>query len=249
MIDTHCHLEACEEPLDTLVANAREAGVERMLAIGMTDDSCRGAIAAAIAHDEVFVSAGRHPHETKAWDGWADASLRDLASSPEVRAIGETGLDYKRDYAPRDDQRNAFVAQMQIARELGKPLVIHTRFAADDTLALLAEHADGLDVIIHCFSLTDHLDECIARGYYCSFAGNVTYPKAVELQDAAKRVPDELLLVETDAPFLTAQRWRGKPNEPAKVTATAEFLAELRGIDYQRLESIVSENAARLFGW
>jgi TatD DNase family protein len=249
MIDTHCHLEACDVPLDALLGHAREAGVERMLAIGMTDQTCRGAIAAANAHEEVLVSAGRHPHESEGWSDADLASLRELASDPSVRAIGETGLDYKRDYAPRDDQRNAFVAQIGLARELGKPLVIHTRSATDDTLALLDELGQGIPTIIHCFSLTDNVSDCIERGYYCSFAGNVTYPKATDLQQAAEQIPDELLLVETDAPFLTAQRWRGRPNEPAKVTATAEFLAELRGTSYDRLETVVSENSARLFNW
>jgi TatD DNase family protein len=127
--------------------------------------------------------------------------------------------------------------------------VVHTREAAEDTLELLALHADGRPVIIHCFSLSDHVEECVERGYYCSFAGNVTYPKARELQRAAAAVPDDLLLVETDAPFLSPQARRGKPNEPAFVTRTAEFVAELRGTTYEALERTVGANAARLFGW
>jgi TatD DNase family protein len=138
---------------------------------------------------------------------------------------------------------------MELARELGRPLVIHTRSAADDTLDLLARHAEGVDVIIHCFSLTDRVDECVERGYFCSFAGNVTYPKAKDLQAAAERVPDELLLVETDAPFLSPQKRRGKPNEPANVTQTADYVAQLRGSSYAEVESIVAANSARLFGW
>ncbi|MEX0993323.1 MAG: TatD family hydrolase [Solirubrobacterales bacterium] len=249
MIDTHCHLNACEQPVAELVDNARDAGVRRMLAIGMTNDSCRHALGTAAKHNEVFVAIGRHPHETEGWDDGDLVSLHELAVDPRARAIGETGLDYKRDYAPRSDQRAAFIAQMELATELDRPLVIHTRFAADDTLALLDRHAAGPDVIIHCFSLTDHVDVCIERGYYCSFAGNVTYPKATELHDAAMRVPDDLLLVETDAPFLAPQRWRGRPNEPARVVATAEFLAELRGTTYDNVEQVVERNAARLFGW
>ncbi len=138
---------------------------------------------------------------------------------------------------------------MELAREARIPLVVHTREAADDTLELLAKHADGVEVIIHCFSLSDQLDECIERGYYCSFAGNVTYPKATDLQEAAARVPDELILVETDAPFLSPQERRSKPNEPAFVTSTAGFLAELRGTPLHAMESILDGNAARLFGW
>jgi len=220
-----------------------------MLAIGMTGDSCRHALAAADRHDEVYASMGRHPHESAGFDDAAWAELEELSRHAKARAIGETGLDYKRDYSPRPDQRRAFIAQMELAQELDRPLVIHTRFAADDTLDLLARHADGRPVIIHCFSLTDHVEECVERGYYCSFAGNVTYPKATDLQRAAAEVPEELLLVETDAPFLSPQERRSKPNEPAFVTRTAEFVAELRGTTYEALERTVSANAARLFGW
>jgi TatD DNase family protein len=249
MVDTHCHLDHCEGPVPQIVTRARDAGVARMLAIGMTGDSCRHALAAADAHEEVYASIGRHPHESEGFDDVALAELEELSRHDRARAIGETGLDYKRDYSPRPDQERAFLAQIELARELGRPLVIHTREAADDTLDLLARHADGLDVIIHCFSLTDRVEECVERGYYCSFAGNVTYPKATDLQKAAERVPDELLLVETDAPYLSPQRKRGKPNEPANVAATAEAVAELRGTSYDELDSVVTANAARLFGW
>jgi TatD DNase family protein len=249
MVDTHCHLDVCEQPVPHLVSHARAAGVDRMLAIGMTGDSCRHALAAADRHDEVYASMGRHPHESEGFDESARAELAELSRHAKARAIGETGLDYKRDYSPRPDQRRAFIAQMELAQELDRPLVIHTRFAADDTLDLLARHADGRHVIIHCFSLTDHVEECVERGYYCSFAGNVTYPKATDLQRAAAEVPEELLLVETDAPFLSPQERRSKPNEPAFVTRTAEFVAELRGTTYEALERTVSANAARLFGW
>jgi TatD DNase family protein len=249
MVDTHAHLDHCEAPVPQLVSHARKAGVERVMAIGMTGDSCRHALAAADDHEEVYACIGRHPHESAGFDAAALAELEELSAHPKARAIGETGLDFKRDYSPRDDQQRAFVAQMELARTLGRPLVIHTREAADDTLDLLARHADGHPVIIHCFSLTDRVDECVERGYYCSFAGNVTYPKATDLQRAAAAVPDDLLLVETDAPFLSPQPRRGKPNEPAFVTQTAEFVAELRGSSYESLERVVSANAARLFGW
>jgi TatD DNase family protein len=249
MVDTHCHLDHCEAPVAHVVTRAREAGVDRIMAIGMTGDSCRHALAAAGKHDEVYACIGRHPHESADFDGGGLDELEQLCADPKARAIGETGLDYKRDYSPREDQRRAFVAQMELAQALKRPLVIHTRSAAEDTLELLARHADGVPVIIHCFSLTDHLDACLERGYYCSFAGNVTYPKATDLQRAAAAVPDELLLVETDAPYLAPQAKRGKTNEPAFVTKTAGFLTELRGTPYDELEAIVAANAARLFGW
>jgi TatD DNase family protein len=164
-------------------------------------------------------------------------------------AVGETGLDYFRDSAPPEDQQRAFAAHAGLARELSLPLVIHTRAADQDTFDLLGEHAEGLTVILHCFSMPDRVDEAVERGYLCSFAGNVTYPKASDLADAAERVPDELLLVETDSPYLSPQPMRGKPNEPANVVATAEFLAGLRDVPYVQLEATVERNAARVFGW
>jgi TatD DNase family protein len=249
MVDTHFHLDHIEAPPAHVVTRARQAGVARMLAIGMTGDSCRHALAAADRHDEVFVSVGRHPHESEGWDEAGLHELRELAAHPKARAIGETGLDYKRDYAPREHQSRSFVDQIELARELRRPLVVHTREAAGDTLDLLARHADGVPVIIHCFSLTDRVDECVARGYHCSFAGNVTYPKATDLQRAARAIPDELLLAETDAPFLSPQERRGKPNEPAYVGATARFLAELRGTTPDDMERLLDANAARLFKW
>jgi TatD DNase family protein len=249
MVDTHFHLDHIEAPPAHVVTRARRAGVERMLAIGMTGESCRHALDAADKYEEVHVSVGRHPHESEGWDGAGLAELRDLAQHGKARAIGEAGLDYKRDYAPRGDQRRSFMDQIELARELGRPLVVHTREAADDTLALLARHGDGVRTIIHCFSLTDRVEECVERGYYCSFAGNVTYPKATELHDAARVIPDQLLLAETDAPFLSPQERRGKPNEPAYVGATVRFLAELRGTTPDDMERLLDGNAARLFDW
>jgi TatD DNase family protein len=249
MVDTHFHLDHIEAPPAHVVTRARQAGVERMLAIGMTGESCRHALAAADKHGELFVSIGRHPHESEGWHAEGRAELRELSRHPKARAIGEAGLDYKRDYAPRSDQRRSFVDQIELARELGRPLVVHTRLAADDTIELLDRHGDGVAVIIHCFSLTDRVEECVERGWYCSFAGNVTYPKATDLQRAAREIPDELLLAETDSPFLSPQERRGKPNEPAYVGATVRFLAALRGRSEQEMEQLLDANAARLFAW
>jgi TatD DNase family protein len=250
MIDTHCHLDACDEPVDALVARAREAGVNRILAIGMNPESCQQALAAADEHDEVFVAIGRHPHESEGFDDGVLAELMRLSAHEKVRAIGETGLDYHRDYAPREDQMRAFESQIELAQELHLPLVVHTRDAVEDTFALLERRAaHGIPIIMHCFSLTDEVDECIGNGYYCSFAGNVTYPSAADLQQAAEKVPDELLLVETDAPFLAPQQHRGKPNEPAFVRSTAAFLAGVRGQSYEQLETVVQSNAEWIFRW
>jgi TatD DNase family protein len=217
--------------------------------VGIDNEAIPRALELADAHDEVFAIVGRHPNSAA---GFAPPDLepvRRAASHPKVVAIGETGLDYYRDYAPRDDQRLAFEAQIDLAREVGKPLVIHTRAAEEDTFTVLAERAGDVTVVMHCFSAADRLDECVERGYMCSFAGNVTYPKATDLQEAAARVPDQLLLVETDAPFLSPQPMRGQQNSPENVVHTARRVAELRGISYDDLERLVERNAARVFGW
>ena len=249
MIDSHTHLDHCEPPDAELVAAADGAGVRRLLTVGTTGASCRAALAAAEAFPQVYAAVGRHPHETAGFDDADLAELRALAAHERCAAIGETGLDYFRDRAPRPDQARAFAAQVGLARETDKALVIHTRAAEDDTLAVLREQATGLRVILHCFSMPDRLDECLAAGWWISFAGNVTYPKAAELADAAARVPLERLLVETDAPYLAPQAVRGQPNQPANVVHTARFVAERRNMAYEELEAAVEGTAAEVFGW
>jgi TatD DNase family protein len=242
VIDTHCHLEMCEGGL-------ADHGLARIATVGIDEAAVEQALALAEANDEVYAVVGRHPNSA---EGFSDGDLEPIARAaahPKAVAIGETGLDYYRDHAPHADQQRAFEAQIGLARELGKPLVIHTRAAEDDTLATLAAAGDGLTVVMHCFSMADRVAECVERGYMCSFAGNVTYPKATDLQDAVAQVPDELLLVETDAPFLSPQPMRGKPNAPRNVVHTARTLAELRGVSYEQLEQLVERNAARVFGW
>jgi len=249
VIDSHTHLDRSPGTDAELVAAAREAGLVRVLTVGTDTRSNHAAIAAAEAHDEVFAAVGRHPNDSTGYDDAVTAELRELAGHPKVLAIGETGLDDYRDYAPRADQERAFSAHMALAREVGKPLVIHTRAAEDDTIAMLDAEAQGLEVILHCFSMPDRLDECLERGWWISFAGNVTYPKAQDLAAAAERVPLDRILVETDAPYLTPQAVRKERNTPAFVVHTARFVAERRGIAYEELEAAVEANAARLFGW
>jgi TatD DNase family protein len=249
VIDSHTHLDRGPAPEAELVAGAREAGVRRILTIGMDSESCRAALRAAEAHEEVYAALGRHPNEATGYDDAVTAELRELAAHPRCLAIGETGLDDYRDYAPRADQERAFRAQIELAQELGKPLVIHTRAAEDDTIATLTEHARGLEVVLHCFSMPARLEECLDHGWWISFAGNVTYPKSADLAAAAERVPLDRLLVETDAPYLTPQLVRKERNRPAYVVHTARFVAERRGIAYEALEAAVEANAARLFGW
>jgi TatD DNase family protein len=248
VVDTHCHLDSCKPPDSELVERARAAGVTHLATVGMHDESIANALAAAHEFDDVVAIVGRHPHYTEGFGERDLAAIERAAADPRARAIGETGLDYFRDHAPHEDQRRAFEAQIDLAARSGLPLVIHTREAEEDTFALLAERAAELTVILHCFSAPSRVEECVERGYLCSFAGNVTYPKAVELQAAARELPEELLLVETDSPYLAPQPVRDKPNEPANVVQTARFVAELRGIDYEQLDAAVERNAARVFG-
>jgi TatD DNase family protein len=249
VIDSHTHLDSCAPPNDELVRTAGEAGVRRILTVGMDGESCRSALAAAEAFPQVYAAIGRHPNYATGFDDAALAEVEELGAHACCAAIGETGLDYYRDYAPRADQERAFHAQIDLARATGKPLVIHTRAAEDDTIATLRARADGVNVIMHCFSMPDRLEECLAEGWWISFAGNVTYPKAQDLAAAAERVPDDRLLVETDAPYLTPQVVRKERNQPAYVAHTAKFVAETRGVAYEDLEQVVERNAAGLFGW
>ncbi|HWI23193.1 MAG TPA: TatD family hydrolase [Baekduia sp.] len=249
MIDSHTHLDFCDEPNAALVKQARAAGVTRMLTIGTEPESCRAALTAAAEFDDVYAAVGRHPNAVEGFDIAALNEIEELARHEKCVAIGETGLDYYRQGAPPADQLHAFEGHIEIARALGKPLVVHTRAADDDTLSTLAERATGLAVIIHCFSMPDRLEECVEREYMISFAGNVTYKNSAELAAAAARVPDQQLLVETDAPYLTPQVVRKQRNRPEFVAHTAAFVAAQRGQSYEELEAIVDANAARLFGW
>ncbi|MBJ7519287.1 MAG: TatD family hydrolase [Solirubrobacteraceae bacterium] len=249
MIDSHTHLSSCAPDDAELVTAAREAGVRRILTVGMDEETWPQALAAADAFDEVYAALGRHPNMASGFDDAALTQLRDLAAHPKCRAIGETGLDFFRDTTPRADQERAFLAQIELAREVDKPLVIHTRAADDDTIATLRARADGVTVIMHCFSMPDRLDECLDQGWWISFAGNVTYKANAELAAAAARVPADRILVETDAPYLTAQAVRKERNQPAYVVHTAQFLAERRDETYAELEAAVERNAATVFGW
>jgi TatD DNase family protein len=249
VIDSHTHLALCDAPAAELVEAAVAAGVRRMLNIGIDGGSSRQALGAAEAFPQVFAAVGRHPNSATGFDENDAAELSALAEHPRCVAVGETGLDYHHDDATAEDQRRAFEAQIQIARRHDLPLVIHTRAAEDDTLTVLREQAGGVRVVLHCFSMPDRLDECLEAGYWISFAGNVTYPSASALAQAAARVPAGRLLVETDAPYLTPVPRRGKRNTPAGVVDTARFVADVRGVSYEQLEQEVESCAAELFGW
>jgi len=249
VIDSHTHLDLCEPPNAQLIGAAEEAGVKRMLTVGIDGASCRAALRAAEDFPQVYAAVGRHPNSSRGFDDADLAELRALAAHERCVAIGETGLDFYREGASAEDQQRASAAQIELARELDKPLVIHTRAAEQQTLAQLSAEAGGVSVVLHCFSMPEHLEECLQRGYEISFAGNVTYPSAKELARAAAQVPEERLLVETDAPYLTPQAVRRERNQPAFVAHTARFLAELRGVALEQLGAALERNAARVFGW
>jgi TatD DNase family protein len=250
VVDSHTHLEFCEPPDAELVAAAVEAGVSRIVTVGTDGASCRAALAAAEDFPQVYAAIGRHPNEARGFDDADLAELEALASHPKCVAIGDSGLDYYRDRAPRADQERAFRAQIELARRVSKPLVIHTRAAEGDTLSVLTRYAEGVRVVLHCFSMPNRIEECLSHPeWWISFAGNVTYPKATDLRAAALRVPDARLLVETDAPFLAPQPVRGKDNQPAYVVHTAQALAVERRVAYDELSRTVDTNAAALFGW
>jgi TatD DNase family protein len=244
VIDTHAHLDGGDEPAGEVLARARAAGVGRVIAVGSGLASCAATLAIADEEDGVFAALGIHPHQ--AGEDWDLGALRGLLAHPKAVAVGETGLDYFRDYAPHDAQQRLFEAELELALDARKPVVIHTRAADDDTLAALAGF-DGV-VVLHCFSSTALLEPALERGWYVSFAGNVTFPKAPELREAAARVPLDRLLAETDCPYLAPQPRRGKPNEPAYVVHTLETLAETRGVVRDELERQIDENATRAFG-
>jgi TatD DNase family protein len=245
VIDTHAHLTALDDA-DETVARALEAGVTRILTVGTDVADCRRALALAERHDGVFAILGIHPHEAGTATDADLAELRELQGHPKAVAVGEAGLDWYRDYAPRDAQRRLFDAQLELAAELGKPVVIHTRAADDDTLASLEGFAGT--VVLHCFSSPHLLPTALERGCYVSFAGNATFPKAVDLRLAATQVPADRILAETDSPYLAPQPVRGRPNEPRYVVHTLAALAQARGEEPAELEAQIERNAAACFG-
>lgn len=250
MVDSHTHLSSCEPSDDELVAAALEAGLTRIVTIGTDVENSALALAAAERFPEVYATVGLHPNEATGFSDRDYAGLQRLAQHPRCVAIGETGLDYYREYAPHEDQARAFRAQIEIAREVGKPLSIHTREADDDTLAMLDEQAKGVKVILHCFSMAERVDECLAHpDWYFSFAGNVTYPKNGDLRAAMLKVPAARLLVETDAPYLSPQPVRGKRNVPANVVLTAQAIALERRVSYHDFNVEVEAASAAVFGW
>lgn len=246
MIDTHAHLDACDEPAFALVARARAAGVERVITVGTGIDSSLRALAIADEGPGVVAALGVDPHQASLPEAARLGELRELLAHPKAVAVGETGLDGHRDHATLEDQRSLFDAHLALATELELPVVIHSREAEDETAAALKAFSGT--VILHCFSSPRLLEAALDRRYYVSFAGNVTYPKASDLRAAAAAVPADRILAETDSPYLAPQPVRGRRNEPAHVVHTLDVLATARSEDVNELEAAIDANATEAFG-
>jgi len=261
-------------PVDEALSGAALAGLTAVVTVGIDPASSRAAVDLAhrysgarlpdwvralgedageesderpAAMPKVWATVGLHPHDAAQWSDDMGERLLELAADPSVVAVGECGLDYYRDLSPRDAQEAAFRGQIEVARRAGKPLVVHVREAADEAMRLLAEHAADLTVLMHCFALAGHEEECNERGYYASFAGNLTFKKAEELRRAVRLIDEERLLVETDAPFLSPVPHRGKDNLPERVVLTARALAAERGWDEATADAVTTANAERVF--
>lgn len=255
MVDTHSHVARCQESPEEILEQAGAAGLTRILTVGLDEENNREQIVLVERFDQLFAAVGRHPNEADGFDRAAADGIASIAEHPKVVAIGETGLDFYRDTADPENQRVAFAAQIEIASRMRLPIVIHVRDqqgkedAVAEAFEMLDAAGDELEVILHCFSAPAWVERAIERRWYCSFAGNVTYPANQELRDAAVKVPEDLILAETDAPYLTPQSRRRHRNQPAFVVETAELLAELRGVPYEDFAATVTANAERVFGW
>ncbi|WP_394848764.1 TatD family hydrolase [Pendulispora brunnea] len=254
LVDTHCHLDPGYFPDggDLAIARAQESGVSGFVVVGVGQDLAPARHAVALAHargDHVAAVVGIHPHDAITLNDASLAELQGLARDPAVVAVGEIGLDYHYDHSPREVQRAAFARLVGLAREVNKPIVIHTREAAKDTLAILeAEGARDVGGVIHCFSEDRAFAErALALGFYLSFSGIVTFKGAKSVHDVAAWAPEDRILVETDSPYLAPVPLRGKSCEPAYVIHTAQRIAELRNVDLTRIAEVTSANAARIF--
>jgi TatD DNase family protein len=244
VIDTHAHLDALDDP-EAALARAHEVGVTRIVTIGTDPLSWAKMLPIVEEHDGVYGVAGVHPHASASH--FEVDALERLLAHPKIVAVGEIGLDYYRDYAPREAQTKAFIYQLGLAKRAQLPVVIHNRAADDDMVSVLRQWFDGT-VVLHCFSSAALLTEAVEHGWYVSFAGNVTYGNAEDLRHAARAVPAELILAETDCPYLAPQPVRGKTNEPAYVVHTVAALAEARGDDLDALAAQIDKNATAAFG-
>ncbi|WP_018653178.1 TatD family hydrolase [Actinomadura flavalba] len=249
VFDSHCHLDLVELPVAEQLAAARSVGVARIVTIGVDLPSSRLCAETAAEHDDVYAGVAIHPNDTTGVTDAVLAEIEALAAQPKVRAVGETGLDYYRDWAPKDDQHRSFRAHIDIAKRTGTALVIHDRDAHDDVLRVLAEEGAPERTVFHCFSGDAAMARvCADNGYFMSFAGNVTFKNAEPVREALRVAPADLLLVETDAPFLTPIPHRGKPNASYLIPHTVRFMADVKGLDVAALCAAIAANGERAFG-
>jgi TatD DNase family protein len=246
-VDTHCHLFLLDQDPGAVVEGARAAGVDTLVCVGIDPESSRRSLELAESFRGVFATAGVHPHTASDFDDAAGAEIEELLGSPQVVAVGETGLDFYRMLSPREDQERVFRAHIGLSRESGKPLVVHVREAWAEALAVLEEER-AERVVLHCFSGDAVVArEATSRGYVLSFSGNITYPKNAALREAATVVPEDRVVVETDSPFLSPQPLRGRDNTPANVTLVIEELARARGSSPEAMRSATTANARTAF--
>ncbi len=249
VVDSHCHLDLMDAPVESTLVAAQAVGVRRLVTIGIDVATSRWSAEVAGRYDDVYAGVAIHPNEAGTADEAAWGEIARLAALPQVRAVGETGLDYYRDSAPPARQQESFRRHIAIAKSTGSALVIHDREAHADVLRILAEEGAPERTVFHCFSGDAAMARtCADRGYYLSFAGNVTFRNAAPLREAAAATPLDLLLVETDAPFLTPMPYRGHPNAPYLVPLTVRMLAEVHGVDVDALAAAVAASAERIFG-
>jgi TatD DNase family protein len=246
-VDTHCHLFLLDRPAPDVTAEANEAGVGTLVCVGIDPETSRRSLELADSLPRVFATAGMHPHEASEFDHRAGAEIEGLLANPHVVGVGETGLDFFRMHSPKEDQERVFRAHVDLGRELGKPLVVHVRDAWPDALRVLDE-GSAEHVVLHCFSGDAEIaGECERRGYFLSFAGNLTYPKNERLREAVAAVSMDRLLVETDSPFLSPQKMRRRDNAPVNAIAVIEEMARVRGESFERVRDATAQNSMAAF--
>ena len=247
MVDTHCHLFLIDTEPSVVVETARAAGVDRVICVGIDPETSARSLELADSIAGVFATAGMHPHDASRLDAPAGARIEELLHDPRVVAVGECGLDYYRMHSPVEDQIRALKLHIALSNESGKPMIVHVRDAWEDALRVLDE-GSAERVVFHCFSGDARIARaCVERGYWLSFAGNVTYPKNEHLRDAARTVDNDRIMVETDSPFLAPQRLRGRDNEPANVVDVIDAIARARGTDVANVVDLTGRNARAAF--
>ncbi|NOY12412.1 MAG: TatD family hydrolase, partial [Deltaproteobacteria bacterium] len=246
LVDSHAHLDDRKyaDDRDATIQRARENNISHILTVGCDLESSAASVALALKYNHIYAAVGVHPHDAAEISTSSLKKLQELLARPKVVALGEIGLDFFRDRSPRDVQRSAFRRQIQLARDVGKPIIVHDRDAHDEVLQILREeHAAEVGGVLHCFSGDLAMaHKCLELGFYLSFPGTITYPKNEAARTVVKAIPVDRMLVETDCPYLSPQKFRGKRNEPAYVRYTAEKIAAIKGLSIEDVARVTSRN-------